>query len=340
MRLEEIAQRLGARLVGEARREIRGLATLAAARHHQLSFLANSRYRRDLETTRAGAVLLREGDLAAVPEGTTAVVVDDPYLAYARVAEWLHPEPEITPGIHPSAVVDPRAEIHPSAQVGPQCVIEAGAVVGPRTLLGPGCMVGEGVRIGADCRLVARVTLCHGVRLGDRVRLHPGVVIGADGFGLAREGEHWVKIPQLGSVVLGDDCEIGANSTIDRGALDDTVLEEGVKLDNLVQIAHNVRIGAHSVIAAQSGIAGSTHIGRGCVLGGQVGIAGHLRIADGVTLTGKAMVTKSIDRPGVYSSGLPMAENGEWRRQVARIRRLAALEKRVARLEERLDTKD
>jgi len=230
--------------------------------------------------------------------------------------------------------------VHPEAQVGPQAVIEARACIGPGSLVGPGCVVGAGARVGADCRLLARVTLCHGVVLGDRVRVHPGAVIGADGFGFARGPEGWEKIPQLGGVRIGDDCEIGAGCTIDRGALEDTVLETGVKLDNLVQVAHNVRIGAHTVIASQTGIAGSTRIGRNCMIAGQVGINGHLTIADGVTLTGQAMVTKSIHEPGVYSSGLPAEQNRLWRRQVARFRRLDRLEDRLARLEARIEEKE
>ncbi len=337
MRLSEIAQRLGGRLVGEDR-SVRAVATLASAGPEDISFLANPRYRRALRQSRAGAVLVREAELEAVPGA--AVVVDDPYLAYARVARWLHPEPEPSPGVHPSAVVEAGAQVDPSAAIGPQAVVEAGARIGPRVWVGPGCIIGAGAQVGPDSRLLARVTLCHGVRLGARVRVHPGAVIGADGFGLARDGARWEKIPQLGTVIIGDDCEIGAGTTIDRGALDDTVLEEGVKLDNQVHVAHNVRIGAHTVIAGQTGIAGSTRIGRGCVIAGAVAISGHLEIADGVTLTGMSMVTKSIPHPGVYSSGLPATDNREWRRQVARIRRLERLEARLSRLEAQLDEKE
>ncbi len=337
LRLSEIARRLEGRLLGPDR-SVCAVAPLASAGPEDISFLAHPRHRKQLESSAAGAVLVQPVDAGRVR--TSAVVVDDPYLAFARVARWLNPEPPLEPGIHPSAVVDPGAQVHPEAQVGPLAVIEAQACIGPGTLVGPGCIIGAGARVGADCRLLAQVTLCRGVVLGDRVRVHPGAVIGADGFGFARGPEGWEKIPQVGGVRIGDDCEIGAGCTIDRGALEDTVLEAGVKLDNLVQVAHNVRIGAHTVIAAQTGIAGSTHIGRNCMIGGQVGCNGHLTIADGVTLTGQAMVTKSIREPGVYSSGLPAEKNRLWRRQVARFRRLDQLEDRLARLEARIEEKE
>jgi UDP-3-O-[3-hydroxymyristoyl] glucosamine N-acyltransferase len=260
----------------------------------------------------------------------------NPYAAYARIAADLHPEPGFAPGIQAGAHVDPTAEVAADAHVAPGAVVAAGARIGAGAYIGPNCVVGAGARVGAGSRLVANVTVCHGVRLGARVLLHPGAVIGADGFGLAREPEGWIKVPQLGSVTIGDDVEIGANTTVDRGAIDDTVIEDGVKLDNQIQVAHNVRIGAHTVIAGCTGISGSTTIGRNCMIAGAVGIGGHLEIPDGTVVTGMTMVSRSIPKRGVYSGSLPFDEAGRWRRNSARFRQLDTLARRVAQLERRL----
>jgi len=338
--LSELADRLGARLLGDGRRRVCRIASLASAGEGDIAFITNKRYRGQLAETGATAVLLTEADLEAVREGVASLVVDDPYLAYAHVAGWLNPAVDEGRGVHPSAVVDASANIHDSAWIGPQCVIEADAVIAADCRIGPGSVVGRGAEIGEGGRLVANVTVCHGSRIGKRVLMHPGVVIGADGFGFANDQGEWVKIPQLGRVVIGDDVEIGANTTIDRGAIEDTVIEDGVKIDNLVQVAHNVRIGAHSAIAGCVGIAGSAHIGRHCALGGGVGVVGHLQIADNVIVTGMSMVSHTITEPGVYSSGTPLQENAKWHRNYVRYKQLDDMARRLRRLEKQLDEKN
>lgn len=335
-RLAELAERTGARLVGDPGRIVTEVATLAEAGPQAISFLANPRYRRYLPHTQAGAVILAEEDLADCP--VDALVSSNPYLTYARVAALLAPPEPVRSGIHPAAVVADGAEVDPTAWIGPQAVVEAGARVGPGVLVGPGSVVGAGAELGADTRLVARVTVCHGVRIGARVVLHPGAVIGSDGFGIANDAGSWVKVPQLGTVVIGDDVEIGANTSVDRGALGDTVIEEGVRIDNQVQVAHNVFIGAHTAIAGCVGISGSARVGRHCLLAGGVGIVGHLEIADHVTVTGMSMVTRSIRKPGVYSSGLSVMPNDQWNRIQARLRRLDELARRVRELEQRIES--
>ncbi|MBK8184039.1 MAG: UDP-3-O-(3-hydroxymyristoyl)glucosamine N-acyltransferase [Candidatus Competibacteraceae bacterium] len=314
---------------------VTGVAPLDQAEPGQLSFLTSTRYRPFLADTRASAVIVSAEDAIDCP--APALVADNPQVAYARAAALFEPTAERTPGIHPTAWVSPSAQIAADAWVGPHCTIEAGAIVGPGVSIGPNCVIGERSEIGANTRLVAHVTLCHRVRLGQRVLVHPGAVIGSDGFGLALDhGGRWLKIPQLGSVVIGDDVEIGANTTIDRGALEDTVIEEGVKLDNQIQVAHNVRIGAHSALAGCVGIAGSARVGRHCMLGGGVGVAGHLEIADRVQITGMSLVTKSISEPGAYSSGLAVEPNRLWNKISARLRRLDDVFKRLAILEKKI----
>ena len=248
----------------------------------------------------------------------------------------LYPRPPMEAGIHPSAVVAAATHVDASAWIGPTAVVEAGAQIGPRVFVGPGCIIGEGVSIDADSRLVARVTLCRGTVIGKRALLHPGAVIGRSGFGFAKDGERWVRIPQVGRAVLGDDVEIGANTTVDRGAIGDTVIRDGVKLDNHIQIGHNVQVGEHTAMAAMTGISGSTHIGRNCTISGAVGMAGHLDIGDQVHFTGQAMVTRSFPDAGSYSSGIPAMPSAEWRRNVARFRHLDELSRRLKQLEERV----
>ncbi len=333
--LAELAERIGARLEGDPQARVRGVAPLDRAGPAQVSFLANPRYRGRLRHTRAAAVILRAEERPACPVG--ALVADDPYLAFARAATLFAPAPPARAGIHPAAAVAPGAEVHPRAWIGPGAVVEAGARVAAGAWIGPGCVLEEGAVVGEGTRLVANVTLCHGVRVGRRCLLHPGVVVGSDGFGFARAGERWEKVPQLGSVVIGDDVEIGANTTIDRGALDDTIIEDGVKLDNQIQVAHNVVIGAHTAIAGCVGIAGSARIGRGCMIGGGAGIAGHIEIADGTVITAMSLVSHSIREPGVYSSGVPLQANREWRRNAARFAQLDRLARRLRRLERRLE---
>lgn len=335
--LGELAERSGAGLHGDAALPIEGVCTLQDGRAGCIGFLANPHYRRYLAGTRAAAVILGADDVSACP--VPALVSSNPYATYARVAALLNPPSATTPGVHPSAVVSADARIDPTASIGPLCVIEAGAEIAQGVVIGPGCVVGRGTRIGADTRLVANVTLCHGVQLGVRCLIHPGAVIGSDGFGIANEGGRWLKVPQLGSVRIGDDVEIGANTSIDRGALDDTVIADGVKLDNQIQVAHNVQIGAHTAVAGCVGISGSAKIGAHCMLAGGVGVVGHLEIADGTVVTGMSMVTKSITERGVYSSGLAAMPGEQWNRIVARLKRLDDMARRLQALERKLERK-
>lgn len=319
VRVAELAELTGSEWRGAPDAEVVGVGTLAGAGPDQITFLANSKYRKFLEGTRAGAIIVSAADADASP--VPVMVAADPYVAYAKVAQRLAPT-RWSPGIHPSAVVDPTA------------------VVAADACIGPGCVVGAGVTIGAGTWLVANVTVLYDCRIGARVILHPGVVVGADGFGIANDGGRWIKVPQLGIVEIGDDCEVGANTTIDRGALENTVLEEGVKLDNLIMVAHNVRIGAHTVVAGCVGIAGSTTIGKRCMIAGASGISGHLKICDDVMIMAMSMVTSDIHQPGQYASGLPLDTLPNWRRNGARFRNLDTIAKRVAALEKKLGKDD
>jgi UDP-3-O-[3-hydroxymyristoyl] glucosamine N-acyltransferase len=329
--LGELAVRFGLELRGDPTLEVNAVATLQDARPGMLSFLANPKYRKFLAITGATAVVVDARSAANAP--CAVLVAPNPYVAYARMAQVLHPVPAAAPGCHPSAVVDATASIAPSAHVAALAYVGPRAVIGERAFVGPGCVVEADSVVGDDTRLVARVTLGTRVRLGKRVILHPGVVVGGDGFGLAPDKDGWVKVPQVGGVVIGDDCEVGANTTIDRGAIEDTVLEEDVRLDNQIQVGHNVRIGAHTAIAACSGISGSTTIGKRCIIGGMVGFVGHLTVADGTIVTGLTMVSHSIHTGGVYSSGLPAEDGVKWRRTVAHLKRLDKLVARVKVLE-------
>jgi UDP-3-O-[3-hydroxymyristoyl] glucosamine N-acyltransferase len=323
--LGDLAVRFGLGLHGDPGLVVSRVATLSHAEPGALSFLANPRYRRQMESTRATAVLVGPDYAASCPVAT--LIDPNPYLAYARIADLLHPTALPAPGIHPSAVVSVRARVASSASVGALAVIEDEVEIGERVFVGPGCIVQRGARLGADTRLMARVTLYADVHIGRRCIVHAGAVIGADGFGFAPDAGRWVKVPQVGSVRVGDDVEIGANTTIDRGAIEDTVVENGVKLDNQIQVGHNVTIGAHTAVAGCVGISGSTTIGQRCMIGGGVGIAGHLTIADDVVVTGCSLVSASIRQAGSYSSGMPAVETRMWRRMVAHLRRLDSKER-------------
>jgi UDP-3-O-[3-hydroxymyristoyl] glucosamine N-acyltransferase len=326
-----LAPLIGAELIGGGDPRVTGVASLEDAGCQSVAFFSAERYRQALHRTRAGVVILNP-DVAEGYHGV-CLVTDNPLLAFALVSRLLHPRPTPLPGVHPSTVVAPDAEIDPSASISAHCVVDACVRVGARVEIGPGCIIQAGAVIGCDSRLVAGVTLCAGTIVGERALLHPGAVIGREGFGFAKDGDKWVRIPQIGRVRLGDDVEIGSNSVVDRATIGETVIGNGVKIDNLVQIGHNVRIGENTAMAACSGISGSTRIGRNCTIAGAVGMAGHLLIADDVHLTGMAMVTRSIAQPGVYSSGIPASSNAVWRRNVARFRRLEELWRRVQRLE-------
>lgn len=332
--LSELAERLGAELHGDANATVERVAPLDRADEGCIAFYNDRKYRDALTQTGAAAVILGPDDLPLCP--VAALVSDNPTLTFAHAARLIHPSPSVVGGCHPSAVVEASAQVDPSAWIGPTTVIEAGARIGERVHLGPGCIVGRGCEIGADSRLVARVTLCEGTRIGRRVLIHPGAVIGREGFGFAQDGERWVRVPQLGGVRLEDDVEVGANTTVDRGTLGDTVISAGAKLDNLIQIGHNCHIGENTAMAACAGISGSTRIGRNCTIGGAVGMAGHLTIADNVHFTGMAMVTRSFAEAGVYSGGLPATRSAVWRRTVARLRHLDELAQRIKRLEEQI----
>jgi len=333
-RLAEIVARFGGELVGDQDVIVRQVGTLSGAGPGELAFLAHPRYGAELARTRATAVIVPESEREATV--LPRVVARDPYAYFARVSALFNPPPPVVPGVHPTAVVSPDARVAASACVGPACVVGPGARVGDNAALGAGCFVGEDASIGADSRLHPHVTVGARCVVGARAIVHSGAVIGADGFGFAPEGGEWIKIPQVGRVVIGDDVEIGANTTIDRGAIDDTVIEDGVKIDNQVQIGHNCRIGAHTAIAGCVGIAGSTRLGRHCLIGGAAMIGGHLEIADRAVITGSSAVTKSILRAGVYSSTLPATEARAWRRTVALLRNLERLWDRVRELERRL----
>lgn len=333
--LQQLAREIGCELHGDSHCLITGVGTLQNAGVGQLSFLANAKYRSYLKATQASAVILRPQDLELCP--ANALVSSNPYLAYAKAARLLNPEQLPAAGVHPSAVIEAGCDIDPSAVIGAHCYVGAGSRLGPGVVLGAGCVLERDVTIGANSRLAARVTVCHGVRIGAAVLIHPGVVIGGDGFGIASDAGRWFKVPQLGGVVIGDDVEIGANTTIDRGALEDTVIEEGAKLDNQIQVAHNVRIGAHTAIAGCAAIAGSTTIGKRCQIGGAVGIVGHLTIADDVHVTAMSLVTGNINNAGVYSSGIPVEPRTEWTRNAARIRQLNEIAQRLRALEKQLE---
>jgi UDP-3-O-[3-hydroxymyristoyl] glucosamine N-acyltransferase len=321
----ELAQRFGLDLRGPDR-DVRGVGTLADATPDQLGFLANPRYRAQLADTRAGVVVLREDEASAF--AGTALLARDPYASFARISALFERLPVREPGIHPSTAIDPSAEVSPGAHIGPFTSIGARTKIGAGAVIGPSCSIGDDCEIGEACELQARVTLVARVRLGKRVRILPGAVLGAAGFGLAMDAGRWINVPQLGGVVVGDDCEIGANTTIDRGALGDTVLEEDVRLDNQIQIGHNVRIGAHTAMAGCSAVAGSARIGRYCLIGGGAGILGHLEVCDRVVVTAMSLVTHSLREPGEYSSGTPLMDNRSWRKSAARFKQLDRIARR------------
>ena len=325
----ELASRFGLEVRGDASRVVAGVGTLACAGGDELSFLANPKYRGQALGTAAGVIVARGDDADGLPG--TVLVARDPYVAYARIAACFEARPAPDPGIHPSAVIDPGATVDADAHVGPHVSIGARTRVHAGARIGPGCVIGEDCIIGEGTELVARVTLVTRVQLGKRVLVHPGAVLGADGFGIAMDQGQWLKVPQLGGVVVGDDCEIGANTTIDRGAIEDTVLEEDVRLDNQIQIAHNVHVGAHTAMAGCVAVAGSTRIGRYCLIGGAAGIVGHIEVCDRVVITAMSLVTHSIREPGEYSSGTPLMDNRAWRRSAARFRQLDALFRRRPR---------
>lgn len=336
--LSALAERFSLRRQGETDPLIEGVCTLTPGKPGGIGFLANPQYRKALAASAASAVVVSERDAEVAP--MPVLVAADPYLAFARIAALFDPTPATVPGIHPSAVIGAGSSIDETAEIGPLVVVEPGAHIGAGAYVGAHSVVGRDAVIGAETRLEGRNWVGARSQVGARCRLNAGCVIGARGFGLAPTPQGWEEVPQLGRVVIGNDVEVGANTCIDRGAIDDTVISDGVKLDNLIQIAHNVHIGAHTAVAAKTGIAGSTRIGARCLIGGAVGIAGHLTIVDDVVVLARAMVTHSLMEKGAYGSGLPVADARSWRRQVAHIRRLDRWEARLKRVERQRDLPD
>ncbi|CAN5323800.1 UDP-3-O-(3-hydroxymyristoyl)glucosamine N-acyltransferase [soil metagenome] len=332
--LADLAKLLGAELRGEETCSITGIASLQSATSSQISFLDNPRYAKYLATTQAAAVILSKQH--ANDCSCPTLIMENPYLGYAKVASLFEQKPNLPVGIHPTVVVGEGCEIHPSASVGAYCVIGDKVKIGANVVINPGCSIGERCFIGDACHLWSNVVLYHGVNLGQRVILHSGVVVGSDGFGNAQSAQGWHKVPQLGGVIIGNDVEIGANTTVDRGALEDTIIEDGVKLDNQIQIGHNVHIGMYTAIAGCVAIAGSTKIGKRCLIGGGACIAGHLDIADNVVITGMTGIPNSITEPGVYSGGVPPLPNRAWRKNAILFCRLDELNRRVRQLEKML----
>ncbi|MFW0028794.1 MAG: UDP-3-O-(3-hydroxymyristoyl)glucosamine N-acyltransferase [Coxiella endosymbiont of Dermacentor nuttalli] len=334
--LKELANAIGAKVNGDGDCEIRDIASIAHAQIGEISFLADQKYQKYLTKTKASALLLDKKLAENCP--VNALIMPNPKLGFIKLLTLLRPQVMTKSGIHPTAVIGKNCQIDATVHIGAYAVIEDDVVIGSRTIIGAGTIVGYGTQLGADCCLYSRVTLCSHTIVYDRSIFHSGVVIGADGFGLARDEQHrWVKIPQVGRVIIGNDVEIGANTTIDRGALEDTVIGNGVKLDNLIMIGHNVHIGEHTAIAGCAGVAGSTTIGRYCMIGAGAGLNGHIDICDNVIITGMGMIQKSITKPGVYSSGTGMQPRREWRKSVIRFWKLEEITKRLKRLERLCD---
>lgn len=334
--LAELARQVGADIDGDGAPQVNGVATLRSAQPGEVSFFTNRRYRTELSQTRASAVILAPQDrhLFAGP----CLISENPYLCFARVSALFNPEPVVEFGLHPAANVDPAAELGSQVHVGANVTIEAGVVIANGCVISAGAVIGGGVQMGADCWVGSRAVLLAGTRLGSRCRIGEGAVLGSSGFGYANDAGKWLAVPQLGKVWLGDDVDVGANTTIDRGALEDTVLHNGVKLDNQIQIAHGVVIGENTAIAACVGISGSTRIGKHCTVAGGVGFVGHLDIADNVHITAMSMVARSISEPGVYS-GYPAELNASWRKNTARFHKLDQLARKVSSLERAANNK-
>ena len=333
MYLRDLQSRFGGEIIGEVAAPLTSVGTLERATPTQITFLAHPKYRRALDHTNAGAVIVAPSERDAT--GKPRIVIDNPYAYFARVAQLFSPRPVFVPGIHASAVVAASARVAASASIAEFVSIGAHASIGEGVVIGAGSVIGENTVIGAGTELMARVVIYPGSRIGARGLIHAGVVIGADGFGFANDADVWLKIPQTGRVLIGDDCEIGANTTIDRGAIDDTVIGNGVKLDNQIQVGHNCSIGEHSIVAGCTGIAGSTKIGRRVMIGGAVSITGHLEICDDAVLSANAFVTKSITVPGMYSAGFPLMPHDEWLKNAAQLRHLDEIAKKIRKLGEK-----
>ena len=336
--LGQLATLLGAELHGDASIEVSRVANLETAGSGEISFLSDSKYQSFLAQTAASAVLVKAADLSVCQ--TNALVVKDPYVGFARVAQLLDSTPQPALDIHPTAVIAVDVQLGQNVAIGPHAVIESGVVLGDGVAIGPGCFVGKNSRLGKGSRLWANVTIYHNVEIGDACLIQSGTVIGADGFGYANERGEWIKIPQVGKVILGNRVEIGASTTIDRGAIDDTIIADNVIIDNQCQIAHNVEIGYGTAIAGGTVIAGSTKIGKYCIIGGAAVINGHIQVCDQATITGMSMVMRSISEPGIYSSGVPAQSNREWRKMAARVLHIDEMHKRLSQLEKRVEDQE
>jgi len=332
--LGAIVEQFGGELVGDADAMVRQVAPLSSALSWHISFLSNPKFRRQLQNCRAGAVIMgvAERDATHLPR----ILSDNPHAYFAKVCALLNPRQAYAPGIHSTAIVDQTATVPASATIGAFAFVGEGVKIGEHAVIGSGCHIGEGVEVGDDSLFYPQVVVYHGCVIGKRAILHSGAVIGADGFGLAMEKGCWIKVPQIGRVVIGDDVEIGANTTVDRGAMDDTIIEDGVKLDNQIQVAHNVHIGAHSAVAGCVGIAGSAKIGKHCTVGGSGMILGHLEIADRVNISAGTLVTKSIAKAGTYTSVMPFSLHQDWLKNAAHLRHLDKMAEKLSELEKKI----
>ena len=317
--LGDLAARYGCDLLGDPNIEISHFSTLDTGQDGSLSFLSNQSYINKLRETRASAVIISPNDIEYCSVG--AIITDDPYLLYSKIVELLHPLRAINPGISESAVIEKNSNISDSCYIGPQTSISDGVKINENVYIGPGCVIHGDIEIARNSRLHANVTIINSVKIGARTQIHPGAVIGADGFGNVKTPNGWKKINQIGGVIIGDDVEIGSNTTIDRGSIENTVIENGVRLDNLIQIGHNTVIGEHIAIASSAAIAGSVNIGKNCMIAGQVGIVGHIEICDDVRINGAAVVTKDIKKPGIYSGSIPCEDDKKWKKLVAKFKR-------------------
>lgn len=332
--VDELAREIDLEVVGDRKSELTHVADLERSGQGALSFAVSGQYIKKLQTTGATAVILSRELLQYCK--VTALVSNNPYHSFAQAAQLIHPQEDFSPGIHPSAVVDAACDIPEDVYIGPNVVIDAKCTMGHHVYIGPNSVITAPCNIGSYSRLLASVTLAGPVVMGERTLVHPGVVLGSDGFGFANGNNIWEKIPQLGKVIIGNDVEIGANTTIDRGALQDTIIEDGVKLDNQIQIAHNVKIGANTAIAGCAGIAGSAIIGKNCAIGGGAGVQGHIEIGDGITVTGMTKISQSISTPGSYTSGTAAQNNKQWIRNAMRFKDLDKLAQRIKSLEKKI----
>ena len=335
--LSELAEHVDGRVEGNPDCKINHVATMSNAKAGSICFHTSPKYKNELLITKASAVILQERNVSDCP--VSSLIVNDPRVAYTKVATLLYQEDKsgLPSGIHPSAIVGNNTKFGDNVWIGPNCVVNDNVVIGRNSRLGPGCYIDDDVYLGENCELIANVTILKRCQVGSNGLIFPGVVIGADGFGQVNDKGKWLKVPQVGNVIIGNDVEIGANTTIDRGAIEDTIVGNGVKLDNQIQVGHNVQIGNDTVIAACGAIGGSTIIGNNCAIGGAVGFTGHLKVSDNVIITGRSLVAQSITEPGVYSSSTPLEPNKKWHRNYVRFKQLDEMARRIKKLEKNIE---